>query len=146
MRRPARPWTAQDDALLRKFHAEGKIDSDLVYIMDRPHSVIWRHRTDMGLKPNGTPGAKKGGFKHTDEGKAKISAFMRKRWQEDPAYRQRTVDALQRARDGSQARRWHVPTEPTMRRYYFKVRALYGAKFARSAISELSSAAASLAE
>lgn len=138
-----RPWTAEDDAHLRKFHAEGKIDRDIAYILDRPHSVIFRYRKALGLKPNGTPGAPKGTHKHSDEVKAKIRAAQIRRWREDEEYRRSTLEKLQQGRMTNQAKRWHIPTEPDARRYYFKVRALFGAPYARNAVGEITSAKAS---
>lgn len=43
MRRQRRKWTDKDDALLRKFHAEGKGDPDIAYILDG-HCIL--ERTD----------------------------------------------------------------------------------------------------
>lgn len=146
MKRPRRPWTAQDDAHLRQFHSEGKIDRDIAYILSRPHSVIFRYRKAAGLKPNGKPGTPKGAHKHSDEVKAKIRAAQLKRWQTDEEYRRLTLAKLQRGRETNQAKRWHVPLDPDDRRYYFKVRRDFGAKYAQKAVGEIMSAKASPAE
>ena len=146
VRRPRRPWTPEDDANLRLFHAEGKIDRDIAYILDRPHSMIFRYRKAAGLKANGKPGVRKGDYNHPEEVKAKIRAAQVKRWRDDERYRYSTLEKLQQGRKTNQAKRWHIPTEPDARKYYFKVRALFGAPYARAAVGEITSAKASPAE
>ena len=136
-----RPWTSADDALLRKFHAEGKNDRDLAYILCRAVSGIARHRARLGLKSNGKPGPRKGTFKHTAESRAKIQAAQLKRWREDEQYRQHPLSALAIARQNNEAMRWHIPAEPDDRKYYRKVRAQFGAQYAKAALRELTSTA-----
>ncbi len=141
-----RPWTAEADAYLRKFHAEGKIDRDIAYILDRSHSAIARRRTKMGIKAIGTAGTRKGTFKHSAEAKAKIGAATLKRWQTDEHYRDYMMERLQAGRKASQYKGWHIPTDPDARLYYIKVRRDFGAKYARAALAEIMSKAASPAE
>ncbi len=138
-----RAWLPEDDANLRKFYDEGKIDADIAYILGRSHSSIARHRRAFGLQAKGKPGSKKGSFNHTDEAKAKIGAATRIRWETDENYRVSTMATLQQGRRNSQYNGWHIPTEPDARRYYFKVRKLFGSKYARTAVAEIMSKEAS---
>ncbi len=139
---PRRPWTPQDDAHLRLFHAEGKDDKTIGYIINRAAKVVHRHRKAMGLKAVGKPGPAKGSFKHTDERKAKIREGVTQRWREDEQFRKAAIDALARGRQANEAKRWHVPTDPAELKVYKKIRALMGAKFAKTALRETTTTAA----
>lgn len=134
-----RPWTEADDAHLRKFYAEGKIDRDLAYILSRSHSAIARRRRALGLKATGTAGFKKGEFKHSTEAKAKIGAATLQRWQTDENYRATTMEKLQAGRKASQYKGWKIPTDPDARKYYLKVRKHFRAKYAREALAAITS-------
>jgi hypothetical protein len=140
-----RPWklAAADDHHIRMFHAEGKSDADLAYILSRSLSAICRRRKVLGLKRNVKSGAKKGEYKHSEEAKAKIGAAAAKRWQEDDGYRVSTLASLQQGRKASKYNGWHIPTDPEIRRYYFKVRKLFRSKYARAAVAEVMSKEAS---
>lgn len=136
---PRRPWTPKDDALLRKFHAEGKDDKSIGYIIDRRPNVVHRHRKALGLKANGRPGTRKGTYRHTDASKAKIRAYAAQRWQADAQYRETVMAALDRGRETNTAKRWRMPTDPAELRVYKKFRALMGADRAKAALSEKTS-------
>ena len=133
-----RPWklAAADDHHILKFHAEGKSDADLAYILSRSLSAICRRRKVLGLKRNVKSGAKKGEYKHSDEAKAKIGAATAKRWQTDETYRVKIMQSLQKGRKASKYNGWHIPADPDERRYYFKVRKLFGSKYARAAVAQ----------
>jgi hypothetical protein len=140
-----RPWklAAADDHHILKFHAEGKSDADLAYILSRSLSAICRRRKVLGLKRNVKSGAKKGEFKHSDEAKAKIGAATLKRWRENESYRVNTMEALQQGRRNAKYNGWHIPADPDERRYYFKVRKMFGSKYARAAVAQTMSKEAS---
>ncbi len=129
-----RKWTDRDDALLKKFWLEGKDDKSIGYIINRAPKVVHRHRKAMGLKAVGKPGPAKGSFKHTAERKAKIREGVTQRWRDDEQFRKAAIDALARGRQANEAKRWHVPADPAERKVYKKIRALMGAKFAKTAL------------
>ena len=138
-----RGWTAEESALLRKFHAEGKDDPTIAYIIGRAHRVVHRHRKAMGLKPNGKPGPAKGSFTHTEERKAQIRENITQRWREDEQFRKSASEALNRHRDQGRADRWskawRLPTDPEERKLYKKMQREMNTKFARNALRELTS-------
>lgn len=134
MRRKGLPWTARDDALLRKFHAEKRSDRDIGYIMDRCVNAIRKCRKRLGLKANGQPGSPKG-WRHTAETRAALSAAMRERW-ERPVYREKMMAHLmcdlQKAREVSLQNRFRRPPKGTPEyNLYMKLSDAIGAPKAR---------------
>jgi hypothetical protein len=107
-----RPWTPEDDAHLRKFHAEGKDDPAIAYILDRHRHLVHVHRVALGLPANNKGGLPKGHLTHTDEAKAKSGAAARQRWA-DPEYRARMLPHLRRATAASMATRIKPPKRGT---------------------------------
>lgn len=124
------------------FHAEGKSDADLAYILNRSLSAICRRRKVLGLKRNVKSGMKKGEFKHSDEAKAKIRAASIKRWQENEQYRVSTLETLQQGRRNAKYKGWQIPADPEARRYYIKVRKHFRSAYARAALKEVMSTGA----
>jgi hypothetical protein len=122
VKRDRRPWTAEADAHLRKFWAEGKTDVDIGYILDRHPKVICVHRQSLGLPANSKGGLPKGHLTHTEEAKAKSGAAARQRWA-DPEYRARMLPHLRRATAASMATRIKPPKRGTPEyRDYRKIR------------------------
>jgi hypothetical protein len=114
-----RPWTPEDDAHLRKFHAEGKDDNDIAYILCRNRYVIWDKRTQLGLPANAKGGGDNG---ISPEGRVKLSEAVRARWR-DPAYRERMMPHMKRAADAARAKRIKPPPYGSPEyKYYRKVR------------------------
>jgi hypothetical protein len=110
MRRTHRPWTAQDDAHLRKFHAEGKDDPTIGYILGRHRRLVGIKRKLLGLPANSQGGSP--GLSPSPETRAKIGATSRQRWQ-DPEYKARLMKHLDRARAASSACRVKLPPRGT---------------------------------
>lgn len=117
-----RKWTPEDDAHLRKFHAEGKTDPTIAYILGRHRELVLQHRKKLGLPANTTGGLPKGHHSHTPEAKAKTGEASRQRWA-DPEYRARMMSHLQKATAASAAARIKPPERGTPAfRAYRKIR------------------------
>lgn len=128
-------WTASDDDLLRKFHAEGWIDRDIAYIIGRSAKLVARKRKSLNLSPNGKPGPAKGTKMPKIAGR-KISEWQSRRWREDPVYSTTMRAKLRQVNAEYQATRWRMPTDPSDRAAYIKIRRLFGAAYAKRAIEQ----------
>lgn len=125
-----RPWTPEDDALLRRFHAEGWIDADVAYIIGRQKGAVLRRRQRLGLHGNGKPGPKKG-YKMPPEHSARLSERNRRMWQ-DPEYRARMLPRLAEGRAWSNTKRFRRPDKNTPEgKTYRKIADELGAAVAR---------------
>lgn len=122
--RHRRSWTAKDDDLLRKFHAEGKTDADIEYILGRDRHTIGIHRRALGLSPNTFRNT--AGYRHTPESKAKIGEASKARW-ENPAFRERQLPILRKGTEASLENRVKPPARNTVAgKIYRKVREALG--------------------
>ncbi len=92
---PGAPWTEEQDANLRKFHAERKNDPTIAYIMSVDVKTIRRHRHLLGLPSMGS-GSRRG-TKQSKEARAKIGAAVR-RSLEVPARKAQNDAHLNKAR------------------------------------------------
>jgi hypothetical protein len=120
-----RPWTAADDAHLRKFHAEGKDDPTIAYILGRHRELILQHRKKLGLPANPRRFYNLGRVQ-TPEAKAKTGEASRLRWQ-DPEYRARMMPHLARATAAASEARVKAPQRGTAEfRTYRKIRDTLG--------------------
>ncbi len=106
-----RAWTERDSELLRKFHAEGKTDEVIAYIMDRRRHVIARRRVRLGLKSNAKRGARVG-WHHKPGACAKVAENNRRKWQ-DPDFRAKTLENFKLAREAFEATRFRRPLPGT---------------------------------
>ena len=106
-----RKWTPEDDANLRKFHAEGKDDPTIGYILGRHRRLVGIKRKLLGLPSNNEGGGVRG-ISPASETRAKISAASRQRWQ-NPEFRARMTEHLNRAREASSACRVKLPPRGT---------------------------------
>ncbi len=131
--RPRRPWRAEDDAWLRRFHAEGKTDVDIGEIIDRDRQQVRLHRHKLGLPANcrRTPT----GWSHTPEAKAKMAAQNRKRW-ENTEYRAKGIERMKRANEIRLAKMFRAPERGTEAfKVYRKIRTVLGPQAAREQLS-----------
>ena len=134
VRRRRREWTKRDDELLRKFHAEGKSDPDIGYILDRHPFVVRWNRKKLGLPPSGKRGGMWKGFRHSPEAKEKISAANRLRWKS--AEREKLLAAWQRGLEKHRATQFRLPPKGTPEfKLYRKVRLVLGPAAARELVS-----------
>lgn len=109
MRRKYRTWTQKEDDLIRKFHAEGKTDTDIGYIIDRRRSVVKVHRERLGL-PNLAKLGPKPGWHHNPGACAAVAAENRRRWREDPKFRARAMENLRKGRERQRVTCFRRPT------------------------------------
>jgi hypothetical protein len=130
-----RPWTPEDDAHLRRFHAEGKTDKTIGYILGRNNKVIWRKRHALGLPTHHHEKAWNRGYSHTEEGKAKIAEANRRRWQ-DPAYRERALVVFAEGRERFHRERFRRPKDPADLLYYLKLKENFGRDKARQLLAQ----------
>jgi hypothetical protein len=128
-KRDRRPWTAEADAHLRRFHAEGKNDRDIGYILGMDRHRVQRRRNQLGLPP--IPQVRATGWSHTAEAKAKFADENRRRC-EDPAYRAKLIEHLRKALAAKQAKQFRQPDRKSPAgRMYRKIRDALGPQAAR---------------
>jgi hypothetical protein len=131
-RRKRRPWTVQDDLLIRQFHGEGKHDGIIAYILDRQRQLLSLRRHKLGLPPHKRPRCC--GWKHDAAASAKMSEKTRQRWQRDRPTMLK-VQALAAAKS-LEARTFRRPPKGTPAlKHYKKICATLGAQAARAALA-----------
>jgi hypothetical protein len=132
-RRPRRPWTAEDDAHLRRFHAEGKTDGDIGYIMDRHRQLIRLRRIALSLPHNKR--RNQAGWTFTDEAKARMVEENRRRLA-DPEYLARARGRMAKANQIRLAKMFRQPAIGTeAHNVYRKIRTVLGPRAAREQLS-----------
>lgn len=130
--RKRRAWTERDDQLIRKFHAEGKNDATIGYIIDRRRTMIALRRRHLGLPANPAPVCR--GYKRSAEQRARISECNRQRWR-DPEQRAHFLEALAKAR-ANRPKAFRPPKGTPEYRRYMKLCEVLGAPEARRALAE----------
>ncbi len=125
-----RPWTAKDDELLRRFHAESKSDEAIGYIIGRHRVVIQRHRVKLKLPAVAKAGSRPG-WQHTPETLARMSEALRQRWAR-PGYRETHGQHIHQARAAYLQKRFRRPPKGTQEhRLYNKLCEALGPEQAR---------------
>ncbi len=133
MKRTRRPWTPREDQLVRQFHAEGKHDGIIGYILGRQRARIAVHRRKLGLPPHKRPPSR--GWTRSAATRAKISEANRQRWQ-DPVQRPKLLRALARAKAKQMAVGTFRPPRGTAAfKRYIKVCSALGPQAARAALA-----------